>query len=120
MGNPLELSLVNLTPHSLNIHNGDSVLILPPSGEVARVSTESTLVHSFVTIENGKPVTVNVYDTTYGDVMGLPPYRPTDNVVYVVSGMVNSAVPNRHDVCSPGELIRDEAGRPVGCRGLRR
>lgn len=120
MGNPLELNLINLTPHALNIHNGDSVLTLPPSGEVARVASESTLVDSFVTIENGKAVTVNVYDTTYGDVSGLPPYRPSDMVMYVVSGMVNNAVPNRHDVCSPGELIRDENGRPIGCRGLRR
>lgn len=120
MGNPLELNLVNLTPHELKIHNGDIVLTLPPSGKVARVASNSTLVNSFVTNENGKNVTVNVYDTSYGEVVNLPPYRPSDMVMYVVSGMVNSAVPNRHDVCSPGELIRDENGRPVGCRGLRR
>ena len=121
MGNPLELNLVNLTPHALNIHNGDSVLTLPPSGMIARVASNSALVNSFVTIQNGKPITVNVYNTTYGDITGLPPYDVSNNdILYVVSGMVNAAVANRHDVCSPGELIRDESGKPIGCRGLRR
>ena len=100
---------VNLTPHALNIHTGEGVITLAPSGEVARVATIET---------PGLPVGgVPTVVTTYGEVTGLP--TPTEGVTYIVSGMVASASP-RGDVMSPGPLVRDEGGRPCGCRGLRR
>ena len=60
---------------------------------------------------------IELYKPTYGEVMGLPDPKP--NTVYVVSGMVNSATPERTDVVSPGEQLRDEEGRPIGCIGFR-
>jgi hypothetical protein len=103
------MRFINLTPHTLNIHTPSGVVTLAPSGEVARVATVNTDAEDI----GGIP-TVN---TTHGEVTGLP--APQNGVVYIVSGMVASAAP-REDVLSPGDLVRDENGRPCGCKGLRR
>ena len=54
--------------------------------------------------------------TKYGEVTGLPPFQ--DGTIFVVSGLVRAAVPHRHDVWQPGELLRNEAGQVIGCVGL--
>lgn len=102
--------IVNLTPHRLNIQDltGDFIVV-EPNETVARVkvSFEETTV-----LDPG----VQVYKATYGKVIGLP--EPKDGVIYVVSGLVASASP-RSDVFSPGDLIRDAEGKPIGCKGLK-
>jgi len=103
------MSIVNLTPHELNIHDADGgVITVTPSGTVARVST--------TTVPAGDVEGIPTYSVEYGEVKGLP--EPGDDTL-VVSGLVAAACP-RDDVFSPGELIRDEQGRPVGCQGLKR
>jgi hypothetical protein len=120
------IRLHNLTPHAINVFAADGttlLVIVPPSGEIARVSF-SRVKTGVVPIEGdaeallredplaGIPVFVN----NYGAVSGLP--APQFGTIYVVSAMVRQAVPTRRDVLSPGELIRDAAGQPIGCRGL--
>lgn len=61
---------------------------------------------------------VPIYETSWGDVEGLPDAR--SGAIYVVSGLVRSQLQGRPDVFSPGKLVRDEQGKPVGCHGLRR
>ena len=100
---------VNLTPHTLNIHTGNGVTNIAPSGDVARVAT--------VSVEAAPVGGIPTCTTTFGEVTGLP--APAEGVFFIVSGMVASAAP-RPDVLSPGDLVRDESGRPIGCRGLRR
>lgn len=103
-------NLVNLTPHILNIVTESGAIIsVEPSGEVARCSVTNTPVRI---LPNG----VTCYKTVYGEVTGLP--EEQEGVIYVVSGLVRGAVPTRLDVASPGELIRNEEGQPVGCNGL--
>ena len=104
------MEFLNLTPHKLNIHN-ERVLrfSIEPSGDVARVAVEYKL--------KGYIDGVPIYEAEYGDVEGLP--DPQRGVLYIVSSLVKAAVPDREDVLSPGELIRDEDGRPIGCRGLK-
>ena len=107
------MKIVNLTPHGLNIEtcrgSGRGVMTVPPSGDVARVASR--------TVATPRRICgVVVYETVLGEVEGLP--GPRDGVVYVVSGMVAAAGP-RPDVFSPGDLLRDAFGSPVGCRGLR-
>jgi len=112
------VKLVNLTPHSITVLGGDAPLVLAPSGSVARVATE--------TRELRKLDGVSILVQTYGEITGLPAYSPSDGC-YVVSALVRLAdaadratrgdAP-REDVLSPGELVRDAAGQPVGCRGL--
>ena len=108
---------VNLTPHELVIyrsHDDTAPIVVPPSGTVARVATRP-LDTEWV---DGVPVTA----ITLLGVQGLP--EPEADVIYITSGMVvdhlGSWGPQRADVVAPGELLRDAAGRPVGCIGLRR
>ena len=61
---------------------------------------------------DGVPLAV----VAYGEVTGLP--DPAPGVVVVVSAMVRAACPDRADLASPGEPVRDEAGRVIGCRSL--
>jgi hypothetical protein len=105
------MDLVNLTPHVLNIFSADGktqLVTLPPSDSVARCSVESIQVGS----ANGVPL----FAASFGEVSDLP--DPKQDTIYVVSMLVRSALPERADLASPGELIRNEAGQPVGCKGL--
>lgn len=96
---------LNLTPHPITIVNGPTV---PPSGQLARCSSAS--------VPAGEHGGVALSRVTFGAVEGLP--DPEPGVLYIVSALVRSAVPNRSDVASPGDLIRDEKGTVVGCKGL--
>lgn len=105
-------TFINLTPHALNIITPTGTVSVPPSGEIARVSSTSEEVLQISEIP--------VYETSYGEVTGLP--EPVEGSVFLVSGLVLSALEGsgRMDVMAPGELVRNEAGQPVGCKGLRR
>jgi hypothetical protein len=108
------MTIVNLTPHVLNIVNADtSVRVdLPPSGEVARVATAR--------MQTGEAGGLPLFETRFGEVTGLPDAR--EGVIFVVSGLVagHPSVRDRADVYSPGELVRGPDGQPIGCRGLTR
>jgi hypothetical protein len=104
------MNFVNLTPHTISICNasGEVVMALPASGSVARVASSS------VSRESGLGFDFN--SVSYGEVSGLP--DATDGIMLVVSAMVRSALPERKDLASPGELVRNAEGQPVGCKGL--
>lgn len=102
------MTIVNLTPHALNIITGTGTVTVPPSGAVARCATAS--------VEAGEHEGIPLARTTYGEVVGLP--APEAGTLYVVSALVRAAVPHRADVASPGELVRGPDGQPVGCKGL--
>ena len=108
----MEKKFVNLTVHAINIYNeyNEEIMVLPPSGAVARVAMSKECVGEI----GGVPIFVN----TYGEIEGLP--DANDEFRYVVSGMVEAALEGeRMDVFSPGDLKRDEAGKPCGCIGLK-
>ena len=108
--------IVNLTPHTINlIVNEHHSVSLPPSGEVARVTSERDPSGYLEQLVEGYKVPT--FRETLGAVSGLP--DPFDGVIYVVSGLVAQTV-RRPDVFSPGELVRNDRGQPVGCRGLTR
>lgn len=102
-------TLINLTPHDLAVHTPDGVVTLPRTDTIARVAT--------VSVPAAPVGGIPTVTTTFGEVTCLPDPQP--GVILVVSGMVASAAP-RPDVMSPGDLVRDESGRPIGCQGLRR
>lgn len=140
--NEEEALVVNLTPHRLDIRcqNG-GVMVVEPSGVVARVAQEDSATGSVPVViglscaacggvvEYDEPCAcgcrdsfptfrrIRITSTTYGKVENLP--APAPGMAFVVSGMVASAVSGRNDVFSPGPLVRDDAGRVVGCEGLR-
>lgn len=106
--------IINLTPHAVNvIGDGNSVTItIESSGNVARCSQTINIVDT-IDLNN---VAIPISSSSYGEVVDLP--APQDGVYYVVSRLVMSACPNRQDLLVPNDLVRDDAGRVIGCRSL--
>ena len=108
------MRLVNLTPHALHIATNGETVVLPPSGNIARVETERET-SMFVEFEG---IEIPVSTTKLGTPVGLPEAEP--DTLLIVSGMVagHPEMKNRFDVVSPGPPLRDEEGRVIGCDGL--
>jgi len=103
---PGEQTVINLTPHEITVVRDGVTRTLPASGHVARVTTTYRDLQRSVL---GAPVKT----TTHEAVEGLPDAQ--EGVTFVVSGLVRAALTGRPDVVSPGALLRDEAGRVIGC-----
>ena len=115
---------INLTPHNINILEDDAVkMVIPPNGKSLRIACEF--------VEVRKQYDVTMYRAEYGDfvlvenantdnrTLGLPPRIP--DFVYIVSGQCLEALRDldRNDFAAPGELVRNENGQPIGCKGLK-
>lgn len=105
------INVRNLTPHTINILNtsGEEVYVIPAEGVIPRCSQENVEVGS---LGNGVPI----YQCVYGEVEDLP--EETPNTLLIVSRLVVSACPTRKDLVSPGPLMRNAEGQPIGCMGL--
>jgi hypothetical protein len=101
------MNIINLTPHAINIINGDTTTKIDPSGTVARVSVQ--------VVATDNPM---LYTQQYGDVQDLP--APQDNTIYIVSALVLARVPNRTDIYAPltAQAIRNDTGQIIGVPGL--
>ncbi len=106
------VNIINLTPHAITFvdDNDKPILIVEPSGNLARVSVRTEHVGSI----NNIPITVSVF----GEVEGLP--DPNNDTIFLVSSLVAQRVRNRDDVFIPNESVRDLNGRIIGCRSLGR
>jgi len=98
------MDFINLTPHDVNC-NGR---IFPKSAIVARCSSQSTVVQ---TVDG-----IDLCKTEFGEVQDLP--APSDDTFYIVSALVRSACPERKDLVSPGDLLRDAEGKVIGCKNF--
>tara|TARA_Y100000310_G_scaffold329337_1_gene398974 strand:+ start:351 stop:710 length:360 start_codon:yes stop_codon:yes gene_type:complete len=101
--------LINLTPHDLEIHTPSGVLLVVRSGFVARFDDEIVKEEEIL----GIPMT----SVRAGEIVGIGKAWP--GKVLITSRSIAAHL-RRPDVVSPGPLIRDEEGRVIGCRGLRR
>lgn len=103
------MKFVNLTQHDLTIvlENGDG-LVLPASGEVARVTFSTQQVDEV----DGIPIFKTIYEP---EVTGLP--EPKDNVIYIASSMAAQTA-KRHDVLAPTKLIRSNDGQVIAAGGF--
>lgn len=99
------MKLINLTPHSITVVGFAPI---PASGNVARVSTTSA--------SAGNVAGLPLSSQATGEVTGLPEAEP--GTMLIVSTQVRLALPGRKDLVSPGELVRDSSGQPVGCTTL--
>jgi hypothetical protein len=99
-----KMKIVNLTPHA--IHLPDRTI--EPSGAVARCQEETIQLCSIDGIE--------FISRRYSDVYDLPDLQP--NIIYIVSLLVRQALPDRMDLASPGDLIRDADGKIIGAKNL--
>jgi hypothetical protein len=108
---------VNLTPHEVVIyhaHTQNVVLRVPPSGRIARATTNTEIV--------GEVGGVPIRKVRYGVIIDLP--NPIENTVYIVSTIVLLALQakgiKRDDVVSPDtnpdSVVRDAQGRILGVK----
>jgi hypothetical protein len=105
------MKIVNLTPHALNVVLADgSIRVIDKSGAIARVATTRVAGDDV----DGIPTSA----TTFGAVEGLP--DAAKDTIYIVSALVASRCAHRADVFAPGELVRDDGGNVIGCRGFSR
>ncbi len=120
-------TIINLTPHEINIDLGGNRLAFPPSGQIARVSVKNIPEGEIMLDDvNGIPVSKPVY----GVVEGLPtPYvDDTDGsrsvqpgVIYIVSMLVAQRCPGRDDIVVPDSgpsAIRGANGQIEAVRGF--
>jgi len=87
-----DLTVINLTPHTIGIQVGENNYTFPPSGKNVRVSTKEIDAGSVANI-------VPSIKRELGEVEGLP--SPQPNTIYIVSSMVLSGIQNRDDVYAP-------------------
>ena len=98
------INFVNLTPHDVTIAvSKEERFTIPFSGCIVRVS----LVQEDLSPIAGIPV----IRSTLGQVEGT---------VYIVSAMTASAVGGRSDLYTPGDLVKDDEGQVIGCKGLKK
>lgn len=100
--------IVNLTPHTINLYVGETLVQSIPSTGLARAKATSVQIGEV----NGFPI----YRTSYGTVEGLPAAQ--DDTVYIVSALAAQAVPERADVLIVSDTVRNDSGQIVGCRGF--
>lgn len=89
----LEMTMINLTPHTIVLRMLDSVIEIPPSGIVARVTTNQEFVGD---ARIGDSI-IPVYRRTFGEVENLP----EEGTPCLVSALVLNAVPGRKNVFAP-------------------
>lgn len=102
--------IINLTPHEVSVILEDRAIHFPVSGTVARCDCSKNRIG----ILDGIPIN----KSTYGDVSGLP--KQADGVYYIVSSFVANALPERKDLLYPDDLVRDDTGAVIGCKGFGR
>jgi len=108
------MEVINLTPHAVVLTAAGKEVTIPPSGTVARVTTEEKESGS-VAIDG---IVVPLLQTKHGAVENLP--APEDGTIYIVSSMIVAAAPERTDCFAPARLIRNEAGQIIGAGALSR
>lgn len=102
--------VINLTPHDIHLLGTDGTVleVFQASGKVARGNEQRSFVKQVLNCRLSK--------VEYGNVQDLPEYQ--EGVYYIVSALLRASLPDRKDLWSPDEQVRDEAGRVIGCRGF--
>lgn len=107
----MEAKLINLTPHDINVVQGEKKITIPKEGIVVRVEE----------LRKEKPSLdgYKIEEVSYGDVLNMP--APQKGVLYIVSNLTATALQSKgrtRDILIPGELLRDEKGQIVGTTGF--
>ncbi len=117
--------IINMTPHPVNIVTvtGEEILTIPPSGKTIRLETVTTRVMKIDGVEItrtvfGKPEVIVTKPENIDARVPREMPEQADNVYYIVSQIIKSALPGRADLLVPAEIVRNETGQIVGCRSL--
>lgn len=103
--------LINLTPHDVQIWDGERLIHRIPAEETSARCKENVK-------PTGEFVKIPLVELSYAEVDGLPEEK--SNVIYIVSVLVAQQFPNRRDLLVPYDLVRNENGSIIGCRKLAR
>ena len=104
-------TFINLTPHDVNVILADgSIVTFERSGTIARCN----MITQFVKDVDG----ISLSNVAYGPVVDLPTEDRYAEKYYIVSMLVRQTLPMRNDLVSPGELVRNEYGVIIGCKGF--
>lgn len=118
--------LYNLTPHTVRVFSATDEIVaeIPPSGVVARVEkvgnhqidSETISVQNFGDADEVWEYDIPILTSAVAGVSGLP--NEQTNVRFIVSATLRTACPDRLDLVSPADLVRDESGNVIGCRAF--
>lgn len=104
--------IVNLTPHEITVYKDGVVALTLPSEGVARADSKSVIIDSV----NG----IDITRVIFGEPIDLP--DTADDTFYVVSRITieSAAAAGRttDDLLTTDRLVRDEAGRIIGCESF--
>ena len=104
--------LVNLTPHDIFVHYG--------AGDTRRIvasATPARIEYAFQSKQtevDGVTLKIILGST----VVGLPEKK--ESTTYIVSSLVKAYCKDRLDVVCPGDLVKEEGGRVIGCKTFMR
>lgn len=118
----LEVDIINLTPHAIDIIVGDITIEIPPSGTVARVKGTCRTYDWFQGSHGEDTICIPLTQTSYGgnsnSIVNLP--EPSEGKVYVVSALTAQHCRDlgRQDIFVPTGTIRDCNGQIIGCSSL--
>ncbi len=104
------MKLKNFTPHAITLINENGQVEVIESQGLARVGqfyAETGLNYNGILIKT----------TGFLDVGGLP--EPEEDTYLIVSQIVAQAAKGkRSDLIFPGDFVRDESGKILGCKSL--
>lgn len=118
--------LYNLTPHTVRVFSrtGEIVAEIPPSGMVSRIEkvgsfridSETISVQNFGDADEVWDYDIPILTSSVAGISGLP--NEQANVRFIVSATLRAACPDRLDLVSPADLVRDESGDVIGCKAF--
>lgn len=116
------MKLINITPHAINLHAGENVITIPPSGYIARCDV--------VTVDDGTVVVdghvIKIKRQSYGTVSVTnsagEELALEQDALYIVSALAyaGASETQRSHFVTVTDLVRDEQGRVIGARALGR
>lgn len=104
------MKLINKTLHDVHMMDSEGNIIktLPKAEKPIRLEPKTEIVGDL----NGFPIT----RTVFGAVKNMP--STVVGTFLIVSRMILKAFPNRTDLLTPNETVRDEKGRVIGCKSF--
>lgn len=107
--------LINLTGHDITLFDDiGNVVTLPPDGPKLGVDARKKQIGYIAKLPVQVPVIVINRQINRNS---LPPEKR--GTVYIVSMITALAYPERTDFLVPGQKVRDEQGRIIGCKSFR-
>ena len=105
-------TIINKTPHALNLIVDGRSITIEPTLPPARVAENCKQI-AILSVDGAD---IAVTQKAYGEIENLP--DPESDTYYVVSALVAGRVPERDDVLITSNPVRDDGGRIIGCREL--